>query len=339
MVTPKFCSTATTTVAIVMNSALSTLTAAITRARRSTPAQACTAAKAGTMNRPPAIASPTIAIATLMPRVVANTVCGPDNSAGGVRTIDDKAEIQRKDAEQTRTEQGRQQNDAAAREPRGKTGTDRDRDREDREIGVPTIRRRRAIPSPSAATATARQRRPARTSSSPAHPTTAADRCADAGSATRSRSRYSSMMTRLRRAFAGRRNEQAAEPAQHRKRHHQAGEDAGSPPPFAAMPPAMVPSRIAMKVAPSTSALPVGNSRRLQMIGQDAVFDRPEQRADHAEAEQCDKKNDDRMQRQSRAPRSPQPRSPRISAAARSSPCRSGRRLRRRARTGRNRAR
>src|SRR5215207_8193614 len=31
---------------------------------------------------------------------------------------------------------------------------------------------------------------------------------------------------------------------------------AGCPPPFAAMPPPMVPSRIAMKVAPSTSALP-----------------------------------------------------------------------------------
>ena len=37
---------------------------------------------------------------------------------------------------------------------------------------------------------------------------------------------------------------------------------AGLPPPLAAMPPTMVPSRIAMKVAPSTSALPAGNSRR-----------------------------------------------------------------------------
>ena len=36
--------------------------------------------------------------------------------------------------------------------------------------------------------------------------------------------------------------------------------DAGSPPPFAAMPPTMVPSRIARKVAPSTSALAAGNS-------------------------------------------------------------------------------
>ena len=48
----------------------------------------------------------------------------------------------------------------------------------------------------------------------------------------------------------------------------------------------MVPSRIAMKVAPSTSALPAGSSDRARMVGQDAVFDRPEQRGDHAEQEQ-----------------------------------------------------
>ena len=36
--------------------------------------------------------------------------------------------------------------------------------------------------------------------------------------------------------------------------------DAGSPPSFAANPPTMVPSRIAMKVAPSTNALAAGNS-------------------------------------------------------------------------------
>ncbi len=36
--------------------------------------------------------------------------------------------------------------------------------------------------------------------------------------------------------------------------------DAGSPPSFAASPPTMVPSRIAMKVAPSTSALAAGSS-------------------------------------------------------------------------------
>ena len=43
--------------------------------------------------------------------------------------------------------------------------------------------------------------------------------------------------------------------------------DAGSPPSFAASPPTMVPSRIAMKVAPSTSALPAGSSERARWSG------------------------------------------------------------------------
>ena len=38
-----------------------------------------------------------------------------------------------------------------------------------------------------------------------------------------------------------------------------------------------------MKVAPSTSALPAGSSERGEMVGQDAVLDRAEQRADDAE--------------------------------------------------------
>ena len=39
---------------------------------------------------------------------------------------------------------------------------------------------------------------------------------------------------------------------------------AGLPPPFIATPPAIVPPRIARKVAPSTSALPAGNSSRFR---------------------------------------------------------------------------
>ena len=42
---------------------------------------------------------------------------------------------------------------------------------------------------------------------------------------------------------------------------------AGSPPPLAATPPTMVPSRIAMNVAPSTNALPAGNSERARWSG------------------------------------------------------------------------
>ena len=42
---------------------------------------------------------------------------------------------------------------------------------------------------------------------------------------------------------------------------------AGSPPSLAASPPTMVPSRMAMKVAPSTSALPAGSSERARWSG------------------------------------------------------------------------
>ncbi len=64
-----------------------------------------------------------------------------------------------------------------------------------------------------------------------------------------------------------------------------------------------VPSRMAMKVAPSTSALPAGSSERCEMVGQDAVFDRAEQRADHAEQEQRDEQDRTPNAAQSRAPR------------------------------------
>ena len=53
-----------------MKAALSTLTAATTRARRSAPAQACTAAKVGTTNNPPAIASPARSNAIMPPAAI-----------------------------------------------------------------------------------------------------------------------------------------------------------------------------------------------------------------------------------------------------------------------------
>ena len=49
VVTPNACSAATTTVPPTMKAALVTLTAAMTRARLSAPAHACTAEKVGTM--------------------------------------------------------------------------------------------------------------------------------------------------------------------------------------------------------------------------------------------------------------------------------------------------
>ena len=70
--------------------------------------------------------------------------------------------------------------------------------------------------------------------------------------------------------------------------------------PLAAMPATMVPSRMARKVPPSISALPDGSSRRARMVGQDAVFDRPEQRRDHAEQKHRDEQQDQRMERKAR---------------------------------------
>ncbi len=65
--------------------------------------------------------------------------------------------------------------------------------------------------------------------------------------------------------------------------------------PLAAMPATMVPSRIARKVPPSISALPPGSSAARQMIGQNAVFDRAEQRAERSEQKQRDEQQQDRM--------------------------------------------
>ena len=58
-----FCSIASTSAPTTMKAALSTLTAAITRARRSVPAQTWMAVNTGTMNKPPAIAKPARSIA------------------------------------------------------------------------------------------------------------------------------------------------------------------------------------------------------------------------------------------------------------------------------------
>ena len=54
----------------------------------------------------------------------------------------------------------------------------------------------------------------------------------------------------------------------------------GSPPSLAASPATMVPIRMARKVPPSTSALPEVNSGAFEVVGQDAVLDRSEQRSD-----------------------------------------------------------
>ena len=119
-----------------MKAALSTLTAAITRARRSAPAQACTAAKAGTMNRPPAIARPARSIAMRMPRPAPKNAA----TAGTARRPARRRQVDKPRSSANRpssdgADQGRQQDDAAGCEPGGEARADRDGDGEDREIG------------------------------------------------------------------------------------------------------------------------------------------------------------------------------------------------------------
>src|SRR6185437_14641989 len=117
-----------------MNAALRILTAAIVRARRSAPLQACTAAKAGTMNRPPAIARPHRSIAARSPRLDANTTAGPWRGRRNCAKSG-KAEIERKRAQQNGTRECWTENDASTRDCRRQTGADTHRDREQGEIG------------------------------------------------------------------------------------------------------------------------------------------------------------------------------------------------------------
>ena len=109
--TPAFCSRATPMPAAVMKAALRTLTAATTRARRSAPAQACTAENAGTMNRPPAMARPARSIAMCRPRLDLKTVRQPIVRCRGGSVPGGPAEIERKQSRAARGEQRRQQDD------------------------------------------------------------------------------------------------------------------------------------------------------------------------------------------------------------------------------------
>ena len=77
----------------------------------------------------------------------------------------------------------------------------------------------------------------------------------------------------------------------------------------------------------------------LQMIGQDAVLDRAEQRRDHAEQEQRDEHDRHGVQPEADDAERRRPRSRRASRGAPRSPCRSGRPSGRRARRGRRTAR
>ena len=289
-----------------MKAALSTLTAATTRARRSAPAQACTAANTGTMNRPPAMASPARSTAEADAAQRAEQRRRSPEKLGDRRDAPGReAEIDREHAEQDGAEHRRQQDDAPGREPGREAGADRDRDRENGEAGGHDLF--------VAAEHVLDQRRHQRERDR-------ADQPEPAGHDARPTSSRGSSRRNLQQAAGGERRcsccttrSGAACPVRGMNRlapQHisentiiSSANKAGSPPSFAASPPTMVPSRMAMKVAPSTSALPAGSSERCEMVGQDAVFDRAEQRRDHAEQEQREEQHRDGVHGESRRPR------------------------------------
>ena len=159
---------------------------------------------------------------------------------------------------------GRQQDDPSGREP-GRQAPSRRRSRSRRSRGrwSPPPRCRRARSSPAAASATATPRRRARTSSSRSRPTTAGG--PRAGSPSSPPVEPEDVLVRMTRSGAASpvRGINRLAP-QHISENTiiSSANRAGSPPFLAAMPPTMVPSRMAMKVAPSTSALPAGSSER-----------------------------------------------------------------------------
>src|SRR6516165_7896941 len=105
VVMPASCSRATITVLPAMNAALSTLTPATTRARRSAPAQACTAAKAGKIHRQSDAAA-------------ARENCQiPVEPANGSSAEGREAEIDGAQAQQDGADHRRQQNNPSGREP------------------------------------------------------------------------------------------------------------------------------------------------------------------------------------------------------------------------------
>src|SRR5262249_33942444 len=126
VVMPAFCRTATSTALPAMKAALSTLTAATTRARRSAPAPACTAAQVGTTHRearhdeqaagdgePREIDRK----ARAAERAEQGQIAGEPGNRGGAQRR--PAEIDREQAQKHGADQGRKQDDPSGRQPGG----------------------------------------------------------------------------------------------------------------------------------------------------------------------------------------------------------------------------
>ena len=247
------------------------------------------------MNRPPEIASPARSIAMWM-------LCGDAKNSlmpSGLARRDDRRrgprEIEREQAQQDAGDKRRQENDAPMRQPCRETRADRHRDREDRqEDGDDAL---------AAANVEGHERRqqrqhqranepePARHHGAPPQSRLAADIFDERAG----RGENIAPDHQVWRALAGRRNEPAGDPACHRRHNHQPGEMDGV---------AAILRRDAGddgadengKKGPALDQRIAGRQfGALEMVGQDAVFDRSEQRSDRPVQSDRDKQQNDRV--------------------------------------------
>ncbi len=206
------------------------------------------------------------------------------------------AEIEAEHAEEQRPDDGRQQHDAPACQPGGERGAEPDRDGEHREIDGDHLFRgaERVLDERrhQGERDRAREPEPAHHQRRPPQPPLGLQ-VAEQGCG---RTRDVLVDREIRRALAGARNEQRRRPAQHREADHQSGKRCRIAAPARGKPA----HNGAEQDGDEGRALDQGVAGRKlglgEMVGQDAVFDRPEQRGDNPEQEQRHEEQRDGMQ-------------------------------------------
>ena len=285
------CRTAIRRVLSAIAAALSTLTPAITRARRSTPAQDCTAANTGTMNRPPAMARPARSIPIRTPRTDPKTSAMPRPCSAGTRPQVAKPRSNEKMPSRTApsTVGSRMMRPAASHAARP----------EPTAMAIAKMARQSVATSsePPSAFLTSGGNR---TSASPPtaqnqQVTIAPHQMRESSRSCCTRSQVETAMfgahDEVGRGLAGRRDEQARDPARQRERDDQERKEDRIAAPLRCQPAGDGAEQDRDEGRALDQRVAGRQFRALQVIGQDAVFDRAEQRRDHAEQEQRDEQD------------------------------------------------
>ena len=267
-----------------------------------------------------------------------NISAGPRRTTAGGTPHTPMPRSSGKNAEQHRAGERRAEHDAPARDRRGKRRADADRDRKQREIGGGGVfvaadrildQRRQQRQHDDAD-----EPEPARHHGAPPQPRIGAQMADQRGGRGGDVERH----LQMRRALARRRDEQAGDPAGERETHHQRGEDRR----FAAarrQPTDDGAGQNRDEGRAFHQRIAGGQLLALEMVRQDAVFDRAEQRRDDAEASERDEQDRHRLPRVAERGKSGDEDLKKLSAIAPRAPCRNGRRIRRRAPRGKNTAR